>query len=84
MLTEQGDWKIGGFGFGVSTKPEDGKDSEYEFPEYDARLPKSVQRNLDFLGTRGTGLLLIVAPEYVIDEKVDNPCDMYIYSAINF
>lgn len=34
----------------MSTKTEPGGDSEYEFPEYDARLPKSVQRNLDFLG----------------------------------
>jgi hypothetical protein len=68
----------------VSTKPEDGKDSEYEFPEYDSRLPKSVQRNLDFLGIRSIRLLLIVAPEYVIDEKVDNPCDMYLHCLIKF
>jgi hypothetical protein len=68
----------------VSTKAEDGKDSEYEFPEYDARLPKSVQRNLDFLGIRCVRLLLIVAPEYVIDEKVDNPCDMCLRRVINF
>jgi SCY1-like protein 2 len=46
----QGDWKIGGFGFGVSTKNEPGADNEYEFPEYDSRLPRTVQRNLDFLG----------------------------------
>jgi hypothetical protein len=49
-LTSKGDWKIGGFGFGVSTKTEEGDDNGYEFPEYDSRLPRSVQRNLDFLG----------------------------------
>jgi SCY1-like protein 2 len=50
-LTRKGDWKLGGFGFGISTKNEPGTDTGYEFPEYDSRLPRSVQRNLDFLGT---------------------------------
>lgn len=45
----------------MSTKTEPGGDSEYEFPEYDSRLPKSVQRNLDFLGIRNDSALLIVS-----------------------
>ena len=51
-VNNKGDWKIGGFGFGISTKAEGaGPNEGYEFPEYDSRLPRSVQRNLDFLGT---------------------------------
>lgn len=35
-------------------KNEPGVDNGYEFPEYDSRLPRTVQRNLDFLGTSQT------------------------------
>jgi SCY1-like protein 2 len=51
ILIVKGDWKLGGFGFGISTKTEPDVPIEYEFPEYDSRLPRSVQRNIDYLGS---------------------------------
>jgi len=79
---EQGDWKLGGFGFGVSTK-ENAGDSGHEFPEYDSRLPRSVQRNLDFLGILPLCLAYDVAPEYVIDNKLESPNDMSVFLPSN-
>lgn len=73
----KGDWKLGGFRFGISTKDESGADNGYEFPEYDSRLPRSFQRNLDFLGTSCLSMANGAAPEYVMDETVDNANDMF-------
>ncbi|KAI9617540.1 hypothetical protein H4Q26_012838 [Puccinia striiformis f. sp. tritici PST-130] len=61
------------FCFGLSTylKQPDGQDTKWVFPEYDHRLPDSVQRNFDYL-----------APEYCLDEHLSTSNDMYSLGCI--
>ncbi|BFZ60156.1 hypothetical protein YB2330_001178 [Saitoella coloradoensis] len=62
-VNAKGDWKISGLGFSISFR--DAK-PQYDYPEYDPRLPKNVQRDIDF-----------AAPEFVIEEQVDPLSDMF-------
>lgn len=43
----QGDWKIGGLGFGIFLNQGDGANSYFEYNEY---LPDECQINLDYAG----------------------------------
>jgi hypothetical protein len=78
----KGDWKIGGFGFGVSTRNEPGAESEYEFPEYDSRLPKSVQRNLDFLGNYYVPLSRLIYSTRIRYGRKGRKCERYVLFSI--
>lgn len=62
FINAKGDWKLGGFAFAVSVKDV----AHYTPPDYDNRLPKNVQRNLDY-----------AAPEFVLDETIDPLNDMF-------
>jgi SCY1-like protein 2 len=70
-MESQGDWKISGFGLSTYLKQPDGQDTKWLFPEYDHRLPDSVQRNFDYL-----------APEYCLDEHLSTSNDMYSLGCI--
>ncbi|KNZ56930.1 SCY1 protein kinase [Puccinia sorghi] len=48
----------------INAKP-DGQDTKWVFPQYDHRLPESVQRNFDYL-----------APEYCLDEQLSTSNDI--------
>ncbi|KAA1130872.1 hypothetical protein PGTUg99_027382 [Puccinia graminis f. sp. tritici] len=71
IINAKGDWKISGFGLSTYLKQPDGQDSKWLFPEYDHRLPDSVQRNFDYL-----------APEYCLDEHLSTSNDMYSLGCI--
>ncbi|OAV97373.1 SCY1 protein kinase [Puccinia triticina 1-1 BBBD Race 1] len=71
IINAKGDWKISGFGLSTYLKQPDGHDSKWLFPEYDHRLPDSVQRNFDYL-----------APEYCLDEHLSTSNDMYSLGCI--
>ncbi|KAI9627698.1 hypothetical protein KEM48_012027 [Puccinia striiformis f. sp. tritici PST-130] len=65
IINAKGDWKISGFGLSTYLKQPDGQDTKWVFPEYDHRLPDSVQRNFDYL-----------APEYCLDEHLSTSNDI--------
>ncbi|PLW24319.1 hypothetical protein PCANC_00924 [Puccinia coronata f. sp. avenae] len=71
IINSKGDWKISGFGLSTYLKQPDGQDTKWLFPEYDHRLPDSVQRNFDYL-----------APEYCLDEHLSTSNDMYSLGCI--
>ncbi|KAI7944356.1 hypothetical protein MJO28_011884 [Puccinia striiformis f. sp. tritici] len=71
IINAKGDWKISGFGLSTYLKQPDGQDTKWVFPEYDHRLPDSVQRNFDYL-----------APEYCLDEHLSTSNDMYSLGCI--
>ncbi|ORY75414.1 kinase-like domain-containing protein, partial [Protomyces lactucae-debilis] len=62
FINAKGDWKLGGFSFAVAVK----EAATYEPPEQDTRLPKTVQRNLDY-----------AAPEFILDDQIDPLNDMF-------
>lgn len=62
FINAKGDWKLGGFSFAIALKDS----ARYIPPDYDNRLPKHVQRNLDY-----------AAPEFIIDETIDPLNDMF-------
>ncbi|BFZ57630.1 Protein kinase domain-containing protein ppk32 [Savitreella phatthalungensis] len=70
LINAKGDWKLAGFSFAVpqnkEANPAGSSMTRFDAPDFDPRLPRSVQRNLDF-----------AAPESVLDEQVDPLNDMY-------
>ncbi|CAG8686444.1 5926_t:CDS:2, partial [Scutellospora calospora] len=65
FVNVKGDWKIGGFGFSTFLNNPDAK-PEYEYPDFDSRIPSYAQKNYDYM-----------APEYVLDESLEFANDMY-------
>ncbi|OLL24193.1 Protein kinase domain-containing protein ppk32 [Neolecta irregularis DAH-3] len=61
FINSKGDWKLGGLAFSLVLN-----DENFESFSYDSRLPKTVQRNLDYL-----------APEYVLEHNVSPALDMF-------
>ncbi|OZJ04724.1 hypothetical protein BZG36_01781 [Bifiguratus adelaidae] len=75
FVNAKGDWKIGGLGFSIFLNEMNrSTDTLYD---YQPHLPAFAQRNLDYL-----------APEFVLEDKVDTANDMFslgclIYSVYN-
>lgn len=50
LINSKGDWKLGGLSMTTSLVVDGTSGPRWTFPEYDNRLPESVQRRWDFLG----------------------------------
>ncbi|ODQ64236.1 kinase-like protein [Nadsonia fulvescens var. elongata DSM 6958] len=64
FVNEKGDWKISGLG--LVANYDEGSKKEYFIAQYDSRIPKFVQMNLDYS-----------APELVLDHLLDYGNDLF-------
>ncbi|GAA5830761.1 hypothetical protein JCM3766R1_003416 [Sporobolomyces carnicolor] len=67
IINSKGDWKLSGFGLSTYLFDADGAPAKWQFPVYDPSLPRSIQRDYDY-----------IAPEYILDESSPAPAnDLY-------
>ena len=62
FINSKNDWKLGGFRYGIVLA----ENSPSDFPEYNPRFPRNVQRNFDFS-----------APEYMLKSDIGPHNDMF-------
>ncbi|GAA6058768.1 hypothetical protein JCM10212_001884 [Sporobolomyces blumeae] len=62
IINAKGDWKLSGFGLSTYLTDPDGAPAKWQFPTYDPALPRSIQRDYDY-----------IAPEYILDEAPPSP-----------
>ncbi|KAF9792473.1 other/SCY1 protein kinase [Thelephora terrestris] len=66
LITNAGDWKIGGLGLTIPLVRADGQPTRWEFPTFDGRVMPYIQRSFDYM-----------APEYALDESLNTASDLY-------
>ncbi|GAA5897908.1 Scy1p [Sporobolomyces salmoneus] len=72
IINAKGDWKLSGFGLSTYLFDAEGVPAKWQFPVYDPSLPRSIQRDYDY-----------IAPEYILDESSPAPAnDLYSLGCI--
>ncbi|KAH8920608.1 kinase-like protein [Atractiella rhizophila] len=71
IINGKGDWKLSAFGFSTTLQDLNGNPPKWEFPEQDFTLPPSMSKNIDYL-----------APEFLLDEWIGAPNDMYALGCV--
>ncbi|GAA5986876.1 hypothetical protein JCM5350_000349 [Sporobolomyces pararoseus] len=72
IINSKGDWKLSGFGLSTYLFDSEGVPAKWNFPNYDPSLPRSIQRDYDY-----------IAPEYILDESSPAPAnDLYSLGCI--
>ncbi|CED82285.1 kinase-like protein [Phaffia rhodozyma] len=66
LINLKGDWKLGALGLTTTLSDEGGSGGRWVFPEWDSRMPESLQRKWDYM-----------APEYALDEQLCTSSDLY-------
>ncbi|KAF9070376.1 kinase-like domain-containing protein [Rhodocollybia butyracea] len=70
IINRAGDWKISGLGLTIPLMT-NGVPTNWEFPTFDGRVPRYIQRSFDY-----------TAPEYALDEMLVTSSDMYSLGVI--
>ena len=67
LINSKGDWKLGALNMTTSLESTD----RWSFPEWDSRMPESVQRKFDYMD-----------PEYALDERLTTASDLYALGCV--